>query len=165
MGEKRMELCDRDFQHARRAVERFQAIFGNRYYLETQRFPGLPRTRVLNPAFEKLSKATGSPLVATADVHYPYPHENAMQRILHAASRGGKSVDTADAEWEYDILLTYPQSDKEIFKDLVATGLSKPAAKAAILTTESIAGRCNVELPKAPPPRYIAGERDWEPWS
>lgn len=164
LGEKRMELSDRNFQRARVAVERFQAIFEGRYYLETQRFPGLPRTCLLNPAFEELASVTGSSLVATADVHYPYPTENKMQRILHAAHRGGKSVDTADAEWEYNILLTYPQSDTEIYKDLLATGLSKPAAKAAILATESIAGQCNVELPKAPPPKYVQGEGDWEPW-
>jgi DNA polymerase-3 subunit alpha len=88
-----------------------------------------------------------------------------MQRILHAAHRGGKSIDVADAEWEYDILLTYPESDREIMRDMVATGLSKEAAKASILSTEDIASQCNVELPKAPPPSYVAGERDWEPWA
>jgi len=164
LGEKRMELSDRDFQRARVGVERFQAIFGERYNLEVQRFPGLPRTRILNPAYERLAAVTGARLVATADVHYPYPHENKMQRILHAAHRGGKSIEVADAEWEYDILLTYPESDREILKDLVGTGLSLPAAKAAVLATEDIAGQCNVELPKAPPPKYLQGEGDWEPW-
>ena len=164
LGDKRMELSNTDFQRARVGVERFQAIFGERYFLETQRFPGLERTCVLNPAFEKLSAATGARLVATADVHYPYPNENAMQRILHAAHRGGKSIETADAEWEYDILLTYPESDKQIYQDLVATGLSRKAAKAAIMATKEIASYCNVELPKAPPPKYIQGEKDWEPW-
>jgi DNA polymerase-3 subunit alpha len=164
LGEKRMELSDRNFQRARVAIERFQAIFGGRYYLEVQRFPGLPRTCVLNPTYEMLSATTGAPLAATADVHYPYPHENKMQRILHAASRGGKSVEAADAEWEYNILLTYPESDQEIFRDLVGTGLSKQAAKAAILATENIARQCNVELPKAPPPKYLQGKEDWQPW-
>lgn len=164
LGDKRLELRNGDLQRARVAVERFQAIFGERYYLETQRFPGLPRTRVLNPAFEKLSNATGARLVATADVHYPYPNENAMQRILHSAHRG-KTVETSDAEWEYDILLTYPESDRQIWRDLVATGLTRDAAKAAIETTADIAAKCNVTLPKAPPPSYVAGDKDWEPWS
>jgi len=164
LGDKRMELRNGDIQRARVAVERFQAIFEDRYFLEVQRFPGLPRTRALNPAFQDLSAATGARLVATADVHYPYPDENKMQRILHAAHRGGKSIDAADAEWEYDILLTYPESDAEIHRDLMATGLSKKAATSAILATESIAKLCNVELPKAPPPSYVVGQKDWEPW-
>jgi DNA polymerase III alpha subunit len=165
LGEKRMELRDIHFEQARVAIERFHAIFPGRYYLECQRFPGLPRTCVLNPAYEKLAAITGTPLVATADVHYPFPNENEMQRILHAAHRGG-TVETADADWEYGILLTYPESDSEIFKDLQGTGLSREASKAAILATESIAAQCEVELPKAPPPSYIINaERDYQSWT
>lgn len=163
-GDKRLELRDNDFQQARRGVERFQEVFGERYFLEVQRFPGLPRTRALNPAFERLSATTGARLVATADVHYPYPDENKMQRVLHAAHRGGKSIEVADAEWEYDILLTYPESDAEILRDLRGTGLSKEAAIASVRSTEFIAAQCNVELPKAPPPNYVEGKHDWEPW-
>ena len=166
MGPERLEFTERNLQQARRCIEQFQAVLGERYFLEVQRFPALKRTCVLNPALEKLSQTTGSPLVGTADVHYPMPDENDMQRILHAAHRGGKSVDAADAEWEYDILLTYPESDREIYRDLVATGLSGPAAKSAVINTEKIAALCNVELPKAPPPSYIINpERDWEPWT
>ena len=163
LGDKREFVGNRDFHNARRGVERFQAIFGDRYYLETQRFPGLPRTCALNPAYEELGKVTGARLAATADVHYPMPNQNEMQRILHAAHRGG-TVESVDAEWEYDILLTYPESDKEIYGDLVGTGLSRQAAIAAVETTKDIAQLCNVELPKAPPPSYIEGKRDWEPW-
>lgn len=164
LGDKRLEPRDGDLQRARRAVERFQEVFGERYYLETQRFSGLERTRALNPAFESLSKTTGARMVATADVHYPYPDENKMQRILHAAHRGG-TVESVDAEWEYDILLTYPESDREVFKDLVGTGLSRQGAKAAVEETQAIAASINVELPKAPPPNYIINpEKDWAPW-
>lgn len=163
LGDKRMELRDRDFQRARAAVEQYQEIFQGRYYLEVQRFPGLPRTCVLNPAYEDLSRITGAPLAATADVHYPFPHENAMQRILHAAHRGG-TVESVDAAWEYDILLTYPESDQEIYLNLTQTGLSHQAAKEAILNTKAIATQCLVELPKAPPPLYVISENDWEAW-
>lgn len=162
-GPKRLELSDRDFQRAAVAVRRFQDLFDGRYYLEVQRFPGLPRTCVLNPAYERLAAVTGARLVATADVHYPYPHQNKMQTILHAAHRGG-TVESADASWEYDILLTYPQSDDEIFNDLLGTGLSPDAAQSAIDTTAMIAGQCEVGLPKAPPPSYVFGQNDWEAW-
>lgn len=162
-GDKRMELRDRDFERAVSVVQRYQAVFGERYHLEVQRFPGLERTCALNKALEALSAVTGTRLVATSDVHYPYPHENALQRILHASHRGG-TVETVDAAWEYDILLTYPESDTEIYQNLVATGLSNQAARSAILNTADIANQCNVELPKAPPPQYVIGENDWSHW-
>lgn len=164
-GEKRLEPSYDDIQRARVQIERYQSIFQGRYYLEVQRFPGLDRTRGLNPAYEVLSAHTGAPMVATADVHYPYPNENAMQRILHSAHRG-KTVEASDAEWEYNILLTYPASDSEIYRDLLGTGLSPEGARAAVLETSKIAEMCNVTLPKAPPPRYIIDpSKDWLPWT
>ena len=164
-GDKRMEPRPRDIQRARRGIEWYQEIFGERYYLETQRFPLLERTCILNQTLERLSATTGAHLCATADVHYPLPHQNAMQRILHAAHRGG-SVESVDATWEYDILLTYPTSDAEIHRDLVNTGLSESAATQAISSTRSIADKCNAELPKAPRPHYIIDtEKDWETWT
>lgn len=153
-GPKTLEPEDGAIQRATRAVRRFQKIFGDRYYLEVQRFPGLERTCALNPILAQISRDTGVSLVATADVHYCQPEQNAIQRILHAAHRG-KDVETADAGWEYDILLTYPRSDREIIRDLQGTGLSIDEAKEAVLTTERIAQRCKgLRLPKAPLPRY-----------
>lgn len=152
-GEKRLEPSRREFERAVRGVQRFKEVFGDRYYLEVQRFPGLDRTCALNPLLAEISGLTGVPLCATSDVHYPNPDENAMQRILHAAHRGG-TVETADASWEYSILLTYPESDNQIFDDLMDTGLTASQAGCAITNTTNIANRCNVELPKANPPRF-----------
>jgi DNA polymerase-3 subunit alpha len=147
LGPKRLEYTGSDFRDAREVIERYQDIFGERYFLEVQRFPGLDRTCILNPAFAELSRVTGARLVATSDVHYPFPEDNEMQRVLHAAHRGG-TVEQMDASWEYDILLTYPTSDKEIFDDLVATGLSRSDARAAIAATADIAAECTVKLPR-----------------
>ena len=164
-GDKTLEPADGAIQRATRGVERFKSVFGDRYYLETQRFPGLERTCVLNPILAEISSDTGVPIVATADVHYPFPDENTIQRILHAADRG-KDVETTDAGWEYSILLTYPQSDKEILNDMIGTGLTMEQAKESVLNTERIALRCNgLRLPKAPRPQYRIGEKDWEPWA
>jgi DNA polymerase-3 subunit alpha len=162
-GEKRLSYTDEDLERAVGVVQWYQSVFGEDYYLEVQRFPGLERTCVLNPAFEKISEVTGAKLCASSDVHYPLPEHNDMQRILHAAHRGG-TVESADASWEYDILLTYPTSDREIFEDLVGTGLSKRAAKQAILNTENIAEGCTVELPKNEPIKYPISDEDWEDW-
>jgi DNA polymerase-3 subunit alpha len=152
-GDKRLTYSDIDFERARQVIERYQDLFGDNYFLEVQRFPQLPRTRVLNPAFAELSKVTGARLVGTADVHYPYGTDNKMQTILHAADRHS-TVAQAEAGWEYDILLTYPESDKEIHRDLVRSGLTGKQAKDAILTSSEIGKKCTVELPKNKPIRF-----------
>lgn len=154
-GEKQDEPPNGAIKRAVRGVRQFQKIFGDRYYLEVQRFPGLERTCTLNPILAEISTRTGVPLVGTADVHYPLPEQNAIQRILHAADRG-KDIETTDAGWEYDILLTYPKSDGQIFKDLKGTGLSEAESKAAILSTQEIAQRCSgTRLPTTKPPRFV----------
>lgn len=152
-GDKRLEFEESHLQHARRIIEQYQKVFGDRYYLEVQRFPGLERTCVLNPAFAELSRECGARLVATADVHYPFPTDNEMQKILHASHRGSTVAQT-EASWEYDILLTYPESDGEITNDLQGTGLSVEDSQSAVSATSLIADRCNVELPKNQPIRF-----------
>lgn len=154
-GPKRLSYTKEQFEEAVKVVQWYQDIFEDRYYLEVQRFPGLDRTCVLNPAFAKLSEITGAPLVATSDVHYPYPEDNEMQKILHAAHRGGKgTVAAAEAGWEYDILLTYPTSDFQIYKDMRDTGLTSVQAWESIKNTAVVAGRCDVTLPKNDPIKF-----------
>ena len=167
IGDKKLESSDRDIQRAIRVLRKYKEVFSDEgsLFIECQRFPGLPRSCVLNKTHEELSRITGIPLVATSDVHYPFPEQNSMQRILHAAHRGG-TIESADASWEYGILLTYPQSDEEILKDLEGTGLSTEAAQQAILNTQKIAESCTVDLPRAARPKYVQDhEKDWEPWT
>jgi DNA polymerase-3 subunit alpha len=134
---------------ARRTMERYQDVLGDRFYLETQAFPELDRTHAINEWYEQESRRTGIPLVGTADVHYPHADDNKMQVILHTAGRGGVSVAVTEAEWEYNIRLTHPTSDKLWLERLRGTGLSKSAASGALASTTEIAERCNVTLPKA----------------
>lgn len=148
-GEKRLRASAEDMDNAEKLIRHYQRIVGkDNYFLEVQQFPGLERTRTLNPAFAELSARTGAPLVATADCHYPMPADNEMQKILHAAGRGLGTVAKAEAGWEYDILLTPPTSDRAIFDALIGTGLTPSQAKKAILSTETIAQRCTIVLPK-----------------
>jgi DNA polymerase-3 subunit alpha len=162
-GDKRLDYTREHYDNAVRLVRWYQKIFGDRYYLETQRFPGLDRTRALNPAFEKISLDTGVPLVATSDCHYVYARDSEMQKILHAAHRGS-SVSQVEAAWEYSITLDIPASDDKVWADLNATGLSEEGAAEALLNTARIADRCNVELPKVEPLTYPIEEKDYAPW-
>lgn len=149
-GDKRDIASSQDVANAVKVASWFKSVYGDRYYLETQRFPELERTRTLNSFYASISRKLDIRLAATADVHYPLPEENEMQKILHAALRGGgKTVEAIEQEWEYDISLSYPLSDAQIGKQLMATGLSKRDAWAAILATEEIGQRLQVVLPKA----------------
>lgn len=152
------------YDGAVRVLKGYKRLLGDRYYLEVQRFPQLERTRLLNPQYALWAEEFNIPLVATSDVHYPKPTDNEMQKILHASSRNTGTVAAAEAGWEYDILMTYPQSDKEILDDLQKTGLTKSQAQQAVRSTEEIAERCTVTLPKMDRIRYPGTLADMQPW-
>lgn len=159
LGGKGIEYGDE--RAARELLLRYKRLFGDGYYLEMQRFPQLARTKELNEKYAEWSKRYKIPMVGTADIHYPYPDQNEMQQALHAANRGHA---VGESDWEYDILLTYPTTDKEIRDDLRATGLTKSQAEQAIAATGEIAGRCNVTIPKMERLRYPITEEDFKPW-
>lgn len=143
-----------DERAATRMMLGFQRMFGDRYYLETQQFPELSRSGQLNTWYEQMGRKHGIKLAATSDCHYPFPEDNEMQKILHAAGRNIGTVSAAEAGWEYDIRLTFPTSDKMVYDRLRGTGLSKRGAEEAIASTAEIAERCNVLLPKMDRVRY-----------
>lgn len=149
LGGKTIDASDASYARAKSVATKFKALFGDRFYLECQAFPELPRTGAINQAYERLGGELGIPLVGTQDVHYPQPDDNEMQIILHSASRGNNSVAQQAESWEYDIRLTHPISDKFVFDRLLGTGLSRRAAQMACRSTAEIAERCNVELPRA----------------
>ncbi|QRE00945.1 DnaE-like DNA polymerase III [Nocardia phage NC1] len=154
-GDRRADWQQEDAEAGRILVEQFQEVYGDRYYLECQQFPGLERSTMLNQIFMDISRVTGVKPVVTADVHYPFPDDNEMQKVLHAAHRGG-TVETVDAGWEYNILLTYPTSDQQIIDNLLQQELSPEEAQAALDSTAEIAERCTAELPKSDPIRYLS---------
>ena len=156
---------DPDFGAARRVIDRFVNLFGDRYYLEVQPFWELPRTIAINTAYAKLSRETGVPLCVTFDVHYPSQEDSEMQAVLHAVHRGKASVDDAMREWNYDVPLTLPESESELRSRLIKTGLTGRQAAQAMYSTEEIANRCNVILPKADKLIYPIRDKDLEPWT
>jgi DNA polymerase-3 subunit alpha len=163
LGGKGIEYGDE--RKAEKLMLGYKRLLGDRYYLECQRFPRLERSRQINQKYEEWSKKHKIPLVATSDVHYPYPNQNEMQKILHAAGRNIGTVAAAEAGWEYDILLTYPQSDAEVTKDMRDTGLSKSAAEQSVENTALIAERCNVVIPKMDRLEYPVSKEDLIPWT
>jgi DNA polymerase-3 subunit alpha len=154
LGGKGIDPGDASPERAIGVIRRYKRLLGDRYYLESQQFPELERTRAINAWLAEASRLTGVPIVATSDCHYPMPDDNEMQKILHAAGRNTGTVAAAEAEWEYGIRLTLPQSDADIRDRLIGTGLRRREADAAIQNSAEIAERCNVELPKMERVRY-----------
>jgi len=142
--EHRAELAE-----AERTARRFKALLGDRFYLEAQSFPELDKTKAINTEWERLSRRTGIPIVATGDVHYPRPDDSTMQAILHAAHRGNNTMEKQLQSWGYDVPLTDPLTDAEMVRRMRATGLSRAVALSSVEMAAEIAERCNVVLPKA----------------
>jgi DNA polymerase-3 subunit alpha len=151
-------------ESAAEVIDKFKAVFGKWYFLEVQPFYELEAVRRINPAYEILSKEMGVPLVVTHDVHYPTMDDAEMQAVLHAVHRGAHTVDDQLREWNYDVPLTLPSSDKSLAKRLVRTGMSARAAHSAIERSAEVASICNVTLPKAERLRYPISEEDLVPW-
>lgn len=145
-------------------IERFKSHFGEKYFLEVQPFWELEKSSLLNPAYERLSAYLDVPLVVTHDIHYPRPEDAEMQAILHASHRGSHSIDDTLRSWNYEVAMTFPESDQALGEKLMKTGLSREAAWEAILNSERIAAGCNVTLPKAERLRYPISASDLKPW-
>lgn len=155
VGGKNIEESEASYAKGKRVAETFKDILGDRYYLEVQAFPELPKTVAVNQHIARLSADLGIPLVATLDVHYTKPEESEIQQILHSVRSGfRKTPDQLDEEWGYDVKLCPPISDREIYRSLRATGLTKSQAEQAIRTTAEIASRCDIRLPKVENLRY-----------
>jgi DNA polymerase-3 subunit alpha len=138
-------------------AESMRDKFGDRYYLEVQAFPELPKTQQFNQMIANVSETLGIPLVVTLDAHYPRLDNQEMHPLIHAIARGGaagkKTVDQQEAEWDYDVPMTLLDR-QEIGRRLKVTGLNHEQCVAALDTTLEIAERCNVILPKTERMRF-----------
>lgn len=151
-------------EKARKIIERYKKVFGDRYFLEIQPFPELDHSEIINTTYAKLSVLTHTPMVVTQDVHYPNPDQGEMQAILHAVHRGKASVDDAMREWNYEVPMTLPESDNDLYYRLRDTGLTRSESIGAIAMSGYINDQLDVTLPKAERLRYPQAEGDLEPW-
>lgn len=154
IGGKNVPVEEASYDRAKKVAARFLHTFGDGYYLEVQAFPELEATKNINRGLAQMSEELGIPLVASLDVHYTTPEESEMQQILHNV-RGGmkKSMEDLAKAWSYEVKLC-PITDKQIYRRLIATGLTKRQAEQAIRNTAVIGERCNVTLPKVENLRY-----------
>lgn len=160
LGGKMIPEAEASWDRAVALAAKFKELLGDRYYLECQIFPELPRAHSINQAWERLGTSLGIPLVGTADVHTLRPGQHEIRALLHAAGRGNNTIAKQMSGWEYEVPDYVPLSDKSVYERLLKTGLSKRATQAALANTGQIADRCNVILPKAEQFRYPATEAE-----
>ena len=163
IGGKNVPVEEASYARAKRTAARMKGALGDSYYLEVQAFPELEKTRGINTGFSRMSEELGIPLVATLDAHYTLPEEGEVQAILHNLRPGKRqSIEDQMRNWSYDVPITF-LTDREIFRRLILTGLTKKQAEQAIRNTRVIAERCNFRLPKVENLRYPLPEGVGDP--
>lgn len=81
-GEISQFIIDKDYEQAKKRALEFQILFGDDYYLEVQRHPGLKEQDIANEGIIKLSRELGIPLVAANDAHYIKKEDAFAQDVL-----------------------------------------------------------------------------------
>lgn len=155
VGGKNVPEDEASYERALRIADRMHSHLGEgQYFLEVQAFPELEKTKRINQGLASIGEKLGIPLVATIDAHYMMPEEAELQAILHNVRPGKKkTIEQQAKQFSYDVPLC-PLTDRDIFKRLVATGLTKRQAEMAIRMSRTIAERCDVTLPKVTNLKY-----------
>jgi DNA polymerase-3 subunit alpha len=128
-------LADR-YDVARRVIEEYSTLFGDRYYLEMQD-NHLPQQAKVNEFLRQVAPEVGVPLVATNDCHYLEEGDHEAHEVLLCVQTGKRLAD--ENRWRFDTNQLYVKDARhmlEAFKD----------CESAIHTSVEIADRCDVEL-------------------
>jgi DNA polymerase-3 subunit alpha len=132
-------LRDKKEKTALKKFQKYQKIFGDRFYIELQNHPGVPELKELNKKLIKISRDLNIPLVATNDVHYVEAFEAESQDALVCVQTrkliaDKKRLSMIDTPTYY---LKSTQEMQELFAD----------TPEAITNTVKIAQRCDLEIP------------------
>lgn len=75
-------INNNQYESAKDNAARFQKLFGDDYYLELQRHPGVTECDTANLGLIKISRELGIPLIATNDAHYLKKEDADAQDVL-----------------------------------------------------------------------------------
>ena len=125
------------YEEAKEEALRLQRIFGRgNFYLELQDH-GIAAQKQVNSQLLRMSEETDIPLVCTNDVHYTYDTDVEAHDILLCIQTGKKQSDQDRMRYEGgQFYLKSPEEMKALF----------PYAPEALINTQEIAERCNVEI-------------------
>jgi DNA polymerase-3 subunit alpha len=126
------------YDNARDNAARFQKLFGDDYYLELQRHPGLKDADTANLGLIKISRELGISLVATNDCHYIKKEDAQAQDVLvmintQTTINSHNRMSMADIP---DYYIKTPEEMADQFSDFPD----------AIANTQVIADKCNVTI-------------------
>ncbi len=136
-GEVGRHLLNGAMREAQEAVEWHAKVFGKgNYYLELQDHEEWePQVRI-NKGLLELNKATGVPLVVTADSHYTCKEDREAHEVLLCVQTGKTIGDTDRMEMDMALFISGPDEVGERWKHLPE----------ALANTVTIADACDVEL-------------------
>ncbi len=136
-GEIPNKILKEDYEGAREAARKMNALFGpGNFFLELQDH-GLRQQTQVNSVIMRMSKELDIPLVVTNDVHY-IREEDAVPHDILLCIQTGKLVTDKD-RMRYEGGQFFLKSEEEMQKVF-------PYAREAMENTHKIAERCNVEI-------------------
>ncbi|AZK48105.1 DNA polymerase III subunit alpha [Paenibacillus lentus] len=135
-GEVPQHLLHGRYNEARKAAQRYQAVFGEDFYIELQDH-GIPEQKKVLPELIKLARELDVQLVATNDVHYLNQEDAEVQDVLICIGTG-KTVEDEER-------LQIP-TDQLYLKSGAEMAALFPYISEAVTNTKVIADKCNLEL-------------------
>ena len=136
-GEVQRYLARGLYDEARMAARRYENIFGKgNFFLELQDH-GIEEQAIVNQRLVRMSEELGIELVATNDVHYTYAQDEKPHDILLCIQTNKKLSDENRMRYEGgQYYVKSPEEMAELF----------PYAQQALVNTQRIADRCEVEI-------------------
>ena len=122
---------------ARKALQWYLDIFGDRFYLEIM-YHGIEREAKAIPILLELAEEFNVPYIITTDTHYAKKEDYKKHQIIH-----GKGEEEGEGDF-FGNPAYYLKTDEEIIRDLSAV-MPKDAIIKGIETTYQIADRINLE--------------------
>ena len=140
-----------DLNAANEAIERYISIFGRENFAIEIMDHGMPDERKINPVLIKLAKQHDVLLIATNDCHYLDKSDSEAHEALLCIQTNAMLTD--ENRFRFPTNAFYfrsPDEMREVFAD----------CPDALINTEILADRCNLELPlgKQLVPKYIPPE-------
>jgi DNA polymerase-3 subunit alpha len=137
-GEIAQLVLDNNYEKAKARAKEFQDLFGQDYYLEIQRHPGLKNQDTANDAIIKISRELGIPLIATNDAHYLKKEDAFAQDVLlmintQTTINDAKRMSMIDIP---DFYIKSPEEMADQFADVPD----------ALENTQKIADKCDVDI-------------------
>ncbi|MEK7646822.1 MAG: DNA polymerase III subunit alpha [Patescibacteria group bacterium] len=137
-GEIPRALFTNNQDGAKELLREYQEIFGKEnFFLEISHHPNIPNHKRVQDAIIQLAKETGTPMVASQDIHYLKSDDAKAQDILLAVQTNAKLDDEDRLTMrDEDFSMLPPDTMKEHFKEIPE----------AIKNTLKIADMCDVKL-------------------